>query len=68
MAGQRGWGWALARKYCEAGQQVGRWDLRAWQWSVADVLAGGLGLSSWQQAGSECPSRQVVGVKRAHGK
>lgn len=29
-----------------------------------DVLAGGLGLSSWPPAGSECPSGQVVGAGR----
>lgn len=46
-------------------RQVGRWELvsgRPGSVGQADVLAGGLGFSSWQQAGSECPSGQVIGT------
>lgn len=47
--------------------QAGRWELvsgRPGSGLQTDVLAGGLGLSSWQQADSECPSKQVVSTGR----
>ena len=48
-------------------RQAGRWELvsgRSGSGLQTDVLAGGLGLLSWQQADSEYPSRQVVSTGR----
>lgn len=47
-------------------RQAGRWEPvsgRPGSGLWTDVLAGGLGLSNWQQADSECPSRQVVSTE-----